>query len=147
MSLGQELSPHLPFLRRYARALVDILGSSEGTGMARQVSSRRRKAATARFELGEHSRVFTDDGRDVVPGSGEIGRVALGLRVWVFRSRDFRWLLLARLCTNLALQMATVAIGWLVYDLTRDPLYLGFVGLAQFLPSVFLVLLSGSVAM
>jgi len=61
--------------------LVDILGSSEGTGMARQVSSRRRKATTARFELGEHSRVFTDDGRDVVPGSGEVGRVALGFPV------------------------------------------------------------------
>jgi fatty-acyl-CoA synthase len=61
--------------------LVDILGSSEGTGMARQVASRKRRAATARFELGEHSRVFTDDGRDVVPGSGEVGRVALGFPI------------------------------------------------------------------
>jgi fatty-acyl-CoA synthase len=61
--------------------LVDILGSSEGTGMARQVASRKRRAATARFELGENSRVFTDDGRDVVPGSGEVGRVALGFPI------------------------------------------------------------------
>jgi fatty-acyl-CoA synthase len=61
--------------------LVDILGSSEGTGMARQVASRKRRGATARFELGEHSRVFTDDGRDVVPGSGEVGRVALGFPI------------------------------------------------------------------
>ena len=49
--------------------------------MARQVASRRRKAATARFELGEHSRVFTDDGREVQPGSGEVGRVALGFPI------------------------------------------------------------------
>ena len=69
------------FLRRYRVTLVDILGSSEGTGMARQVASRTRKAATARFELGEYSRVFTDDGRDVVPGSGETGRIALGFPI------------------------------------------------------------------
>jgi fatty-acyl-CoA synthase len=61
--------------------LVDILGSSEGTGMARQVASRTRRAATARFRLGEHSRVFTDDGREVAPGSGEVGRVALGFPI------------------------------------------------------------------
>ncbi len=69
------------FLDRYQVTLVDILGSSEGTGMARQVASRTRKAATARFELGEHARVFTDDGRDVVPGSGETGRIALGFPI------------------------------------------------------------------
>jgi acyl-CoA synthetase (AMP-forming)/AMP-acid ligase II len=68
-------------LEHHDVTLVDILGSSEGTGMARQVSSRRRRGSTARFELGEHSRVFTDDGRDVVPGSGEVGRVALGFPV------------------------------------------------------------------
>jgi acyl-CoA synthetase (AMP-forming)/AMP-acid ligase II len=61
--------------------LVDILGSSEGTGMARQVASRKRKAATARFELGPHTRVFTDDGREVQAGSGEVGRVALGFPI------------------------------------------------------------------
>lgn len=68
-------------LEHHDVTLVDILGSSEGTGMARQVASRRRKAATARFELGPHSRVFTDDGREVEPGSGEVGRVALGFPV------------------------------------------------------------------
>jgi fatty-acyl-CoA synthase len=70
-------------LDRHDVTLVDILGSSEGTGMARQVSSRKRQrsAATARFELGEHSRVFTDDGRDVAPGSGEVGRIALGFPI------------------------------------------------------------------
>lgn len=69
-------------LERHDVTLVDVLGSSEGTGIARQVASRRRKAAaTARFELGEHSRVFTDDGREVEPGSSEVGRIALGFPV------------------------------------------------------------------
>lgn len=76
------------FLRRYRVTLVDILGSSEGTGMARQVASRTRKATTARFELGEHSRVFTDDGRDVVPGSDETGRIALGFPIPVGYYKD-----------------------------------------------------------
>jgi 3-oxocholest-4-en-26-oate---CoA ligase len=75
-------------LARHDVTLVDILGSSEGTGMARQVASRRRRAATARFELSEHSRVFTDEGHDVRPGSGEVGRVALGFPVPVGYYKD-----------------------------------------------------------
>jgi fatty-acyl-CoA synthase len=70
------------FLSRHDVTLVDVFGSSEGTGMARQVASRTRGApATARFSLGEHSRVFTDDGREVQPGSEETGRVALGFPI------------------------------------------------------------------
>jgi len=59
--------------------IVDILGSSEGTGMGSQITSRELEdAGTARFALGERARVFNDDGEDVVPGSGERGRLALG---------------------------------------------------------------------
>ena len=42
--------------------------------------------------------------------------------------------------------MQAVAIGWQVYDLTRRPLDLGLVGLAQFLPSLGLALITGHVA-
>jgi MFS family permease len=45
-----------------------------------------------------------------------------------------------------AVQIISVAVGWQVYDITRDPLDLGFVGLVQFLPSLVLVLVTGSVA-
>ena len=59
--------------------VVDVLGSSEGTGMGSQVTSRELKdAGTARFTLGDRARVFNDKGLDVVPGSGERGRLALG---------------------------------------------------------------------
>ena len=59
--------------------IVDTLGSSEGTGMGRQVTSRSRNdRGTARFVLGGHTRVFTEDGQEVRPGSGERGRLALG---------------------------------------------------------------------
>ena len=42
--------------------------------------------------------------------------------------------------------MQVVATGWSVYELTRNPLDLGFVGLVQFLPRVALTLWAGAVA-
>jgi fatty-acyl-CoA synthase len=57
--------------------LVDAFSSSEALGMGQSVSSAGGAAKTAKFMLGEHARVFTDDGRDVEPGSGEMGRVAV----------------------------------------------------------------------
>lgn len=51
-----------------------------------------------------------------------------------------------RLFIVLALEMQSVAVGWQVYDITKRPLDLGLVGLAQFLPGIFLFLVSGHVA-
>lgn len=51
-----------------------------------------------------------------------------------------------RLFIVLALEMQSVAVGWQVYDITRRPLDLGLVGLAQFLPGIFLFLVSGHMA-
>jgi len=42
--------------------------------------------------------------------------------------------------------MQAVAVGWQVYEITKRPLDLGLVGLAQFLPGIVLFLLSGHVA-
>jgi 3-oxocholest-4-en-26-oate---CoA ligase len=56
--------------------MVDSLGSSEAIGMATNTTSGEVGGETARFKLGANTRVVTDDGRDVVPGSGELGRVA-----------------------------------------------------------------------
>ena len=63
-----------------------------------------------------------------------------------FTYPSFRRYWSARLCVTLAIQMQAVAIGWQVYDLTRRPLDLGLVGLAQFLPSLGLALVTGHVA-
>jgi len=64
----------------------------------------------------------------------------------VFASRDFGLYLAARFLSALAIQMQNVAIGWLVYDLTRDPFALGLVGVASFLPAVALALVTGHTA-
>jgi MFS family permease len=62
------------------------------------------------------------------------------------REPALRRLVLARLLATLAVQMQTVAVGWQVYELTRSPLDLGFVGLAQFLPFVVFILPAGHAA-
>jgi len=68
-------------------------------------------------------------------------------RGWAaFRHRDFRLFCAARFSMALATQIQTVAVAWLVYDTTGSALNLGLVGLASFLPSIALVLLTGLVA-
>lgn len=63
-----------------------------------------------------------------------------------FRSRGFLCYWLALLFAGFAVQIQTVAIGWQIYDMTRDPLNLGLVGLSQFLPALLLVLITGAVS-
>jgi len=62
------------------------------------------------------------------------------------RNRDFALFCVGRLMGGLGLQMQTVAVGWLVYALTDDPLALGLVGLVTFLPMLLLALVAGHVA-
>jgi len=57
--------------------LIDSLGSSEAIGMASSTTSADGSSSTATFKLGPNTRVINDDGRDVVPGSGERGRIAM----------------------------------------------------------------------
>ncbi|MCU1393853.1 MAG: fatty-acid--CoA ligase [Ilumatobacteraceae bacterium] len=57
--------------------LLDAMGSTEGT-MGMQISMRGMPAETARFSSVPTTKVFTDDDREVQPGSGEVGMVAAG---------------------------------------------------------------------
>ncbi|MFP5255057.1 MAG: AMP-binding protein [Acidimicrobiia bacterium] len=58
--------------------IIDAFSSSEAVGMGQSVSTAGGTAATAKFMVGEHTKVLTDDGREVRPGSDETGRVAVG---------------------------------------------------------------------
>jgi len=81
MSSGVMFSAPLKerLLDLHSCTILDALGSSEGTGMGKQVTSRRRKdTGTARFFLGEHTRVLTENGEEVKPGSNMTGKLALG---------------------------------------------------------------------
>src|SRR5919106_7579 len=72
-SVKQGLLEHHPNM-----LLVDAFSSSEAVGMGQSISSGTSATHTAKFTLGENTIVITDDGRRVEPGSGEIGRVAVG---------------------------------------------------------------------
>ena len=63
-----------------------------------------------------------------------------------FRYPSFTLFLVARLGIVMSTEMQAVAVGWQVYEITRRPLDLGLVGLAQFLPSILLFLVSGHAA-
>src|SRR6185312_469132 len=67
-------------------------------------------------------------------------------RYAAFRHRAYLRFWTARLLINFATQIVSVAVGWLIYDLTRDPFDLGLVGIVQFMPSLLLFLLTGMVA-
>jgi MFS family permease len=64
----------------------------------------------------------------------------------VLRRRDFALFLGGRFVAVLAAQMQWVANGWYLYDLTGDPMTLGWAGLAAFVPIALLTLPAGDLA-
>ncbi len=64
----------------------------------------------------------------------------------VFRHRDFALFWVAMVTEAFALQMAIVAVGWQVYSVRENPLDLGLIGLAEFLPLLLLALPAGHLA-
>jgi 3-oxocholest-4-en-26-oate---CoA ligase len=66
------------FIERHPMIAYDSLGSSEGVGFANAITTTDSKGETARFGIGPDTKVFTEDGREVKPGSGEVGHLAVG---------------------------------------------------------------------
>lgn len=64
----------------------------------------------------------------------------------IYRSRDVPLYLFCRFASTVAMQVQSVAIGWRIYEITRDPLSLGLVGLCQFVPMFALTLPGGELA-
>lgn len=67
-------------------------------------------------------------------------------RYAAFQHTSFVRFWLARVLAISATQIVSVAVGWQIYDLTRNPLDLGIVGLIQFAPALLLVLVTGAIA-
>jgi fatty-acyl-CoA synthase len=78
----EALMAHQPVL------CLDSLGSSEGVGFANSMTAPGQPASTARFTIGEHTKVLTDDGDEVEPGSGTLGMLARGGRIPVGYYKD-----------------------------------------------------------
>jgi MFS family permease len=71
---------------------------------------------------------------------------AVDPRFEAFSYPAYRNFWVARFLSAFAIQMLAVAVGWQIYDLTRNPLDLGLIGLSQFAPAVVLVLITGAAA-
>ena len=62
------------------------------------------------------------------------------------RIPSYRWYILTTFTMTLAAQIQGVVVAWQIYDVTRDPLSLGLIGLAEALPYVSVALFAGHVA-
>ena len=63
-----------------------------------------------------------------------------------FQIDGFRYFMSARFLVGAANEMQALAVAWQIYGMTRRPLDLGLVGLAQFLPGILLFLAAGQAA-
>lgn len=64
-------------------------------------------------------------------------------RYAAFRHSSFSRYFIARFSTAFATQILSVAVGYEIYDVTGDPIWLGWIGLVQFLPALILVVITG----
>jgi MFS family permease len=71
--------------------------------------------------------------------------VTVGARE-LLRDGSFLFFLASRSLSRFSSQVAAVAIGWQIYDITGSAFDLGMVGLVQFLPTALLVFVAGHAA-
>lgn len=64
----------------------------------------------------------------------------------VLKIPDFRLFISARFCITLAIQIQSVVVAWQVYEITKDALSLGLIGLAEAIPSIGVSLYAGHLA-
>lgn len=62
------------------------------------------------------------------------------------RNPNFRWFVASLVVMTLATMIQGTVVAWQVYDITRDPLSLGLVGLAEAIPFIGAALYAGHVA-
>jgi MFS family permease len=61
----------------------------------------------------------------------------------VIHVKNFRFYLFYRILMTMAALMQSVIVGWQIYDLTHNVLWLGFIGLAEVIPQVGISLFAG----
>ncbi len=64
----------------------------------------------------------------------------------VLQIPDYRLLLISRLMVTVAVQVQGIAVGWQIYAITNNALFLGLAGLAEALPAIGVALYAGHIA-
>ncbi len=67
-------------------------------------------------------------------------------RFAAFRHSSYTRYFFSRFLTSFAAQVVSVSVAWQMYDETRNPALLGWIGLVQFLPALLLVVVTGNAA-
>ncbi len=62
------------------------------------------------------------------------------------RVRDFRFFVFGRLMITIAITVQAVIVGWQIYEITKDALSLGLIGLAEAIPAITVSLYAGHLA-
>lgn len=62
------------------------------------------------------------------------------------RLKNFTLFVTARFFLTLAIQIQSIVIGWQIYQITKDPLSLGLIGLTEAVPFISMALFAGHVA-
>ena len=63
-----------------------------------------------------------------------------------FKHKSYQRYFASRFLTAFSIQLLSTAVGFHVYALTKDPIWLGWIGLVQFLPGLILVVFTGMAA-
>src|SRR5665647_1318516 len=61
----------------------------------------------------------------------------------VMHVKNFRFFLFYRILMTMAILMQSVIVGWQIYDLSHNVLWLGFIGLVEVIPQVSISLFAG----
>ena len=67
-------------------------------------------------------------------------------RLAAFRHSSYTRYFFSRFLTSFGAQVVSVSVAWQMYDETRNPALLGWIGLVQFLPALLLVVVTGNAA-
>jgi MFS family permease len=62
------------------------------------------------------------------------------------RVKNYRWFIVSMLAMTISSQIQAVVVAWQIYDITRDPLSLGLMGLAEALPFISAAPFAGHIA-
>ena len=73
-----------------------------------------------------------------ISGIGAIGRV--------LKNRNYRNYTAGNFASQLGMWVQRIAIGWLTWELTKDPKWLGIIAFADFMPNLVFAPLAGALA-
>ncbi|OQP51881.1 MFS transporter [Niastella populi] len=74
------------------------------------------------------------------PGSNDLSSPFVSVRI-----KEFRLYIIQRFFFVMAMRMIGTVVGWKMYEITRNPLAIAFIGLSEAIPAISLALYSGHV--